>query len=157
MNPDVVAALIAAIGGIIVAIIVAYATAKATSRKEFNELRRTVIVNQLKVDTLWEIYAEDAIRTAKTAHLIAAQSAVRPTGKFREIISPELCETIYTDALIMSDYIVSPYDIAVEIWNKHKKELVERSNETNISIRAIWGAVVVLCENAVNDKESEDE
>ena len=153
MNPDILAALIAAGGGIIIAVIAAYATARATSRKEFDEIRQTVIVNQLKVDTLWEIYAEDAIRSAKDRHLVSAQSAVRPTGEFARVISIELCDKIEDDALIMSKYIVSPYDIAVEIWARYKVELIEKSNDAEISIRATWGAVVILCENAVNDTE----
>ncbi len=150
MNPDIVAALIVAGGGIIVAIIAAYATAKATSRKEFDEIRQTVIVNQLKVDTLWEIYAEDAIRSAQNRQLVVAQSAIHLTEEFTRIISLQLCEQIRYDAIIMSEYIVSPYDIAVEIWIKYKSELIEKSRGADINIRATWGAVVILCENAVN-------
>ena len=151
MNPDILATLIAAGGGIIIAVIAAYATARATSKKELDNIRHTVIVNQLKVDTLWEIYAEDAIRSAKNRNLISSQSAVRPTGEFARVISVELCDKIESDARVMSQYITSPYDIAVEIWAIYKVELIEKSNSADISIRATWGAVVVLCENAIND------
>jgi len=151
MSPEIAVAVITVIGGIAVAIISSYAVARQTSRKEFEEIKKVVILNELKVTTLWEIYVEDAVRNAKKNGFVASQSRVAPTAKLAEVLDEDVQEQIRIDADKLSRYISSPYDIAIEIWSMHKKELVNGARKADMPVSAIWGSVVVIISNVLDD------
>ena len=151
MPPEITVAIITVVGGISVAIISAYAIAKQTSRKELDEIKKIVTLNELKVTTLWEIYVEDAVRSAKKTGLVASRSAVRPTEKLKEVLSVDLQEEISEEALAMSAYISSPYDIAIEIWTRHKHELISGADKADVSVTNMWGGIIVIISNVLED------
>lgn len=151
MQPEIIVALITAVGGIIIAGITAYSSAKKAHREALKELKELIhnqgiIVheNELKVNTLWEIYVEDAIRSAQKEKIIASKSLVRPTKELESVMSPELQKQIAAEVLELSVYMSSPYNIAIEIWAAHKRELLTCSQKAEISVRATWGGLVTL-------------
>jgi hypothetical protein len=151
MPPEITVAIITVVGGIAVAAISAYAIARQTSRKELDEIKKVVILNELKVATLWEIYVEDAIRSAKKTGLVASRSSLRPTSKLTEVLDMKLQEDIRDEALALSAYVSSPYDIAIEIWSNHKKDFVRQSNDADIPVSVMWGSIVVIISNVLED------
>lgn len=151
MPPEITVAIITVIGGIAVAAISAYAIARQTSKKEFDAIKKIVTLNELKVSTLWEIYVEDAVRNAKRTGYVASQSRVSPTEKLEEVLDLELQEQIRADAARLSEYISSPYDIAIEVWSMHKQEVVSGARKADIPVSAIWGSIVVIISNALED------
>ena len=151
MAPEITIAIITSVGGIIIAFIAAYATARQTSKKEIDGIKKIVTLNELKVTTLWEIYVEDAIRSARKTGLVASRSAVRPTEKLKEVLSVDLQEEISEEALAMSAYISSPYDIAIEIWAKHKHELISGADKADVSVTNMWGGIIVIISNVLED------
>jgi hypothetical protein len=162
MSPEVTVAIITAIGGIIIATIAAYNSAREASKKELKdafkicneelaEIRRTITVNELKVNTLWEIYAEDAIRAAQKGGLLASQSSVRPTEKLSALIPLELQEILASEAISMYTYLSSPYDIAIELWIANKKFLACSADEIDMPLRDAWAGVVTIVYNALYD------
>lgn len=161
MEPTVLIALITAVGGILAAVVVAYSNIrKATQRdiEEFkketsddiHEIKELLAVTGLKVDTLWQIYAEEAIRDAKTSGIVASRSRVRPTKKFTNIIGDDLERTLNAEAETLSCVLASAYDVAVELWVKHKAALVNSSLDAHVPLKETWGALVVICDNAMH-------
>lgn len=158
MDLQIIVAAIAGISTVIVAVVAAYASVRQANRKELSDIRASigkvsqqVSVNEVKVNTLWEIYAEDAIRSAQKGGLVAARSAVRPTEKLKLIMSEELQADIQEETAALSTYISSPYDIAIEIWMKHRKELLYCSKKADIPAKASWGGLVTIVYNVLYD------
>ena len=152
MSPEITIAFIAAVGGVLTAIIAAYATARQTNKKELDVIKKIVTLNELKVNTLWEIYAEDAIRSAKQIGFVASQSTMRPTKKLQEVIDMELQEQIRQESLAISKYLSSPYDIAIEIWSNHRKTLIRNSKEADVAVAVTWGSIVTIVSNTLASK-----
>lgn len=147
METETTVALVIAASTVVAAIIAAWGTANVAAKKN------TIMLAQLaiKVDTLWQIYAEDAIREARLAGMVASQSKEQPTEKWTGIVPDELAVQIEQDIIIATQYINSPYDISVEIWNKHSEELLAVSREQNVSPRGLFGTIYLMSINGVSD------
>lgn len=155
MSVELQVALIGSIATIAVAVIAAYATARKTQHDDLKDLKSLItefgnrlVVTETKVDTLWEIYAEDAIRQARQLGMVASQSDVAPTEKWDEYITEELAIEIKKEAIEMCAVLHSPYDIAIELWHKHKREIANGDKE-GVSVTAAWGTILVISQNAM--------
>ena len=161
MQPEIIVAVLALAGVIITSAVGAYAAIKKDSNKYFSELRKDaeaktaerdiqLAVLSSKVDTLWDIYAEDAIRQARASGMVATKSPLAPTEMWQDSLTADLTEDIEQDAIEFSKHLSSPYDIAIEIWNKYKYDLVSRNKDSDI--RALWGTVLIVSINAVKQE-----
>ena len=166
MQPEIIAAALVFAGAVITSIAGAYATVRAASNKSkaesiesFEALRKEGVerenqrdvqlaVISTKVDTLWDIYAEDAIRQARTSGMVATKSPLAPTAKWDSSLSKELTKKIESDAVGLSEYLNSPYDVAIELWGKYKAEILESNGD---SVRALWGTILVVSINATQN------
>jgi len=156
MSAEIVIAFLVFAGTVITALAGAYAVVKSESNKAIreaaeknNEFRIVFAVLSSKVETLWEIYAEDAIRQARTSGMVAAKSPLAPTKKWDAILTnggPGL-EEIESDAKQLAEILNSPYDVAIELWARHKNELLAENGEEPVQV--LWGTLLVVSMNAV--------
>ena len=173
MQPEIVVAILVFVGAVITSVIGSYATVRSENTKAAYAYRKEIsesltklkdyfgeeVGNQkvqlavvtTKVDTLWEIYAEDAIRQARTTGMIASKSPLAPTGMWESSLSPELTQQIEADALDLACYFGTPYDVAIEIWNRYKVEILASNGDS--SVRVLWGTILVVSINAVRQAE----
>ena len=149
MDTDIVVALLV-FGGTIVTSI--YGARRAVDAR-IDKLLETIIANEkalalqaIKIDLLWEIYAEDAVREARAAQLVRKNSPVEQTEQWYNLISTELQMKLLEEATDAVRITSSPYDAAVEIYAAYRHELNAIADENDISYKAIFGAVVVLCQ-----------
>lgn len=159
MQPEIIVAILLLVGTVIASFAGAYATVRSESNKTFLALRKEaddrdakrdiqLAVMSSKMDTLWDIYAEDAIRQARASGMVATKSPLAPTAGGEGSLSKELTEQIEADAKELSEYLNSPYDIAIEIWGKNKTAILESNGD---SVRALWGTILVVSINAKQD------
>lgn len=168
MDSTVVVAIIGAIATVITAAIASYQVARRNStniiekladvqtdwQKEFADLDKRYTVSAYKIDILWEIYAEEAIRKAKDAGMLAARSPLRPTKNWDDIMPYDLGAEIKQDANEYAQHFHSPYDITVELWGKHKAELLKVADSANIPIKVLFGVLHALAKNALEKLEN---
>ena len=166
MQPEIIVAVLVFTGAVFTSIAGAYATVRAASNKSksesiksFEALRREsderehardvqLAVISSKMDTLWDIYAEDAIRNARTSGMVAANSPLAPTKKWDVILNGGSdLEEIAADARQLAEILNSPYDIAIELWARHKEQLLSHSGEEPVQV--LWGTLLVVSMNAV--------
>jgi hypothetical protein len=147
MDTTIIVAIIVGVSAVIAAIIAAYGTANAASRKLAISLAGITV----KVNTLWEIYAEEAIREARTTGMVAARSREKPTEKLNGAVPDSLRIEIEEEITNITSIMHSPYDIAIEIWTKHSKELLIISEEEDIPPSALFGTIYLMCVNGVAD------
>lgn len=138
MDTEIIVAIILAVSTIVTAVVASYG---ATSRKVAISLAQISV----KVDTLWEIYAEEAIRDARSAGMVATRSPEKPTEKFNDTVSNGLVQGIEKYVSGISDLTESPYDMAIKTWNKYSEELLIISKKEDISPRALFGAIYAIC------------
>jgi hypothetical protein len=141
MDTEIIVAIIVGITTVIAAIIAAYGTASAASRKLAISLAQVAV----KVDTLWEIYAEEAIREARVQGIVAARSPEAPTDKFNDMVSSGLIVRIERHISINND--CDPYDMAIEVWNRYSEELLDISRVNDVSLNALFGAIYAMCKS----------
>jgi hypothetical protein len=149
MDAEIIVAIIIAVATVVAAIIAAYSTASAANRKFAISLAEIAV----KVNTLWEIYAEEAIREARTTGMVAARSRESPTEKFNGVVPNSLRIEIEEEITSITSILHSPYDIAIEIWTKHKKELLIISEEEDVPPSALFGTIYLMCVNGVTDAD----
>jgi hypothetical protein len=147
MDTTIIVAVIIAVSTVIAAVIAAYSTANVANRKIAVSLAKISV----KVDTLWQIYAEEAIRGARSAGMVASKSLEVPTEKFNGTVPSGLRIEIEEEITKITSIIHSPYDIAIEIWTKHSKELLLISENEDVSPSALFGTIYLMCVNGVAD------
>jgi hypothetical protein len=168
MSLDLIIALLVFAASLIGSIAGAYATVTSANNKAKEEATRAyaalreesasretkrdvqLAVMSAKMDTLWDIYAEDAIRQAWASGTIAAKSPLAPTEVWEEGLSEDLAMRIKEDANEYADILNSPYDIAMELWAKYKNEILSSGIP---SVRVLWGTILVVSMNAARLKE----
>ena len=162
MSTEIIVAIVAALATIIVAIIAAIGVAIESSRRyaatrerdlveKIDKINVRLVGLSLKTDTLWEIYGEEVIRSARISGVIASQSEETPTGKWDNLVPVQITEDIQDESATLALVFNSPYDIFVEVWQIHKEELVQISRERNLSISILAGGVLTIVENAINN------
>ena len=110
-------------------------------------LGETVATLKVKVDTLWRIYAEDAIREARMGGLLERKSAERPTDKWDSIVSADLNGRIYEDISTLVK-IHDPYDVAVHVWREHHETFVSIAEEHDLTHSQVLGVLVTIAMRA---------
>lgn len=154
MDTALAIALIGAIATIVASIAAAIGASRREGQKLLDEFREEFAITKHKTDTLWEIYAISAMEDARKSGMVASQSAVAPTEEWEKVVSLELSQEINEQAKEMSCVLHSPYDVAIELWHKYKKQIVRSSRETGAEfpIKVYWGTLLVICENAIAEE-----
>lgn len=99
---------------------------------------------ELKVNTLWEVYAMDAMRMARRENLVNRQSKIYPTPKLLAIFG-DMFDGIQKEIQARRGKL-NGYNLAAEIWNRHNSALLQRISEReDVSAAAIFGALIALC------------
>lgn len=159
MSAEIIAALIGGITAVIVAVIAAVESSRRYSEArersllgKIEEIKLELVALALKTNTLWEVYCEEVLRSARNAGMIASQSMEIPTQEWTSLVSTQLEEEIEQQASEASRVLNSPYDVFVEIWQSHRTELIQVSRKKNIPISVITAGVLQICRNAVNSR-----
>lgn len=156
MSPEVETALIVGISTILVAIIGAYAASRRAVGAKIEEAVEKVVDKlndamlrigqmQIKLDTLWSIYAEDAIRKARDTGMVASNSPLYPTEKWFSLVPDHTMHNIMLDARGLSGDIDH---ITASLWPKYEKQMVDIVEESDASILDVFGAFYIVCRNA---------
>ncbi len=163
MDVELGATIFASVTAIVVALIAAISSSKrivadlakivADLSKKLNDVDKSLTAQSIKTDCLWEIYGADVIRSARNSGMIASQSMEVPTTKWVDLLSESLVTKIQVQATESSRVLNSPYDVFVEVWQYYKSDLMEVSRHNNTSMAVIYGGVLLICENAVNERE----
>lgn len=145
--------------GVIVSAVLAYFTAVAATRRSIDErieqLRRERAAEKVKLDLLWEIYAEDAVRESRRARLVQAHSAEQPTRTWIDLLPDGEHERLLTQIKTMS-YVngLSAYDMAVEVATNNMRLLHSVAQQNDISMSSAIGVLVVMCKRAIGEREA---
>ena len=160
MDVEFSATIIASVTAIVVALIAAITASKRLTANllqkindKINNIEKTLAAQNIKTDCLWEIYGTDVIRSARNSGMISSQSMEVPTTKWVNLISESLVKKIQTQATESSRVLNSPYDVFIEVWQCYKVDLIEVSRHNKTSMAIIYGGVLQICENAVNERE----
>lgn len=93
----------------------------------------------LKANTLWEIYGVGVMRTAQAMGFAERGSGLKLTNKWNDTISDEFHIQLCSEAKKLKR--LEPFDAAIELWSKFKKELMLIAEEKDVPIEAILGAL----------------
>lgn len=140
MSDEVLIALI----GAVVSIVAAYLTAQKKADERMQALREEIVVMRTKMDLLWEIYAEDAVKEARSAGLAQRNSPLRITDRWDEVVPADLRTQIKEEIIRCGDILRAPYDVAVEVFAEHGRELKEIARAHDIRLQAFFGVIYVM-------------
>lgn len=141
LEVEVVVALIGLAGTVMAALGGAAITAWFTTR-------RMTIEMKLKMDILWEIYAEDALREARKEGLMQRNSPERISDQWYTKVPEELQYLIEKDIEVLSVLMDSPYDMSLEIYGKYREELKAIAIANDWPIQAVLGVIHKMCKEA---------
>jgi hypothetical protein len=134
--------LIAVIGGS-VSVLLAVAAAWRIAISKTNETNIAIARIEVKLDTLWRIYAEDAIRQARTAGMVASKSPESPTREWEEMIPDTLLESIHLYlSTVRSQH--SQMEAAILIFNQFEDQLIDIARLNHISPPVIFGVIYII-------------
>jgi len=176
LDPTVASALIAGIvslclGGI--GLVSAVTVAVIAGRKNDDKAKRRVDAVDVKfaeqldtlrlesarkferVDSLWELFMDSARRQSRAAGMIAANSPEQPTDVYFRSVPAELRGQLATEieALVNRNGL-GAYDLAIEVYMRKRKELIEFTNGGDgVSLASLLGVILTLCERALDEKK----
>jgi hypothetical protein len=120
--------------------------------EKIEEIKIELASLALKTNTLWEIYCEEVLRSARNAGMIASQSKEAPTDEWTTLVSEPLELEIEHHALEASRVLNSPYDVFVEVWQIHKKDLLTVSRTKDVPLSVLTAGVLQICRNAIDSR-----
>ena len=160
MDTAIIVALVTAVGGTLAAAIAAYSSIKKAHRNEIAEIqadigkiRQDVQKNDIRLDTLWSVYVEDAIRSAQKSGIAAARSAVKPTKDFDKAMPQDLQLTVHNETLSLAARKFSVYDITIELWQRHQRSLLKCAYTNDIPVQAAFGGLIVFVNNILMEHD----
>ena len=119
---------------------------KRNGKKDNSKSDTRLAKLEVKVDTLWEVYAMDAMKAARTQGFIERKSPAKPTPKWNGVIGEKLGLIILQEIQERKKQHLNSYDIAVEIYYKHKESLKIICQEKDVPISVIFGTILELAE-----------
>lgn len=107
-------------------------------------LEQELAAIRVRTTTLWEIYAEDAIRDARNASLARQNSPVRITPQWKEIVPAALRNQIGREIVSMTPQTGDAYETAIEVFFNHKDELKRIAKEADVRLSALFGVIYYM-------------
>lgn len=137
MDTNIIITLLGTIISTFGAVVISYVTTQKT-------LAIIIAKLQVKVDTLWDIYAIDAIRSAQKNKLIAEHSRPQPTEIWKTSIPLNLSKSI--SLYLQTSKASTPKGAAIEILHKFKNEFILIADTLDSDAKAVFGTVLTICQ-----------
>lgn len=151
-SATIIVAIIGFFGSIIVGVISSFTTAYTVNKQHkkdqeeiIDNLDKSIAIISVKVDTLWDIYAKDAIREAKKSGLVRENSPLYVTDAGRDLLSSEFLSLIEKEIDEMRATNIRK-NICVNLINTHMDRLILISIEKDVSLQMLIGIIRSLCE-----------
>lgn len=97
-----------------------------------------------KMDLLWGIYAEDAIKEARSASLMQKNSPLQFTPRWEEVLPDWLKDRIKWQVKRYNLSTKSAYDTAFEVFSSNLEDLTAVSRTADIKMQALLGGIYHL-------------
>ncbi len=147
MNAEIIA-----IVSITFTIIIAVITATWKISNSINNVRNLQIEQGVKIDTLWDIYGEEAIREARAHGFTEHSSPDVVTEKAIALLTDNMYNTLVDSGNRLLNTGENPKDLGFQLFVENKTMFERIGEENNISLKVFVGISNVIISRCLDIK-----
>ncbi len=145
MSESILIAIITVIGSVAAAVL----AANRAVGDRLDTIEKSQAAGAVKLDTLWRIYAEDAISEARRAGLVQRNSPIAVTHRWEVVMPDSLLIEITQGIERAKAFTGEPYDVSLLVVGELQVRLSAYAREADVPMRALVGAIHTMAERAL--------
>ncbi len=106
----------------------------------------------LKIDTLWEIYGEEAIREARTHGFTESRSPDHVTEKAIALLTNTMYNTLVNSGDHLLEIESNPKEVAFQLFVENKEIFEKVSRENDIPLKVFVGISRIIIDRCLDSK-----
>ncbi len=106
----------------------------------------------LKIDTLWEVYGEEAIREARTHGFTESRSPDHVTEKAIALLTDSMYNTLVISGNHLLEIESNPKEVAFQLFVDNKEVFEKVSEENNIPLKVFVGISRIIIDRCLDSK-----
>lgn len=147
MNTETIA-IVSAVITVILAVIAG--TWKVSN--SINVIRSAQYRQDLKIDTLWEIYGEEAIREARIQGFTRSRSPEHITEKAIALLTDSMYNALVDSGNHLLETEKNPREVAFQLFIDNKEIFEKVSQENDISLKVFVGISRIITDRCLESK-----
>lgn len=125
---------------------------KNTLLSEINYVRNVQTSQGVKIDTLWDIYGEEAIRESRTHGFTEHRSPDVVTDKAIALLTDSMYNTLVDSGNRLLETADNPKSLGFQLFVDNKKMFEKIGEENNISLKVFVGITNVIISRCLDAK-----